>query len=612
MAQSYDKNSIETLDFREAVRLRVGMYLGSADSAGVVQALREIITNSIDEYTVGYGKTIEVEIDKTRFTVRDYARGVPFGERDDDGIDSMLAIYTLPHTGGKFSDKTYKFVAGQMGTGAKATALSSSYFKAVSFRNGEKATLELKDGNVTSFQKSKTKEKDGTLVIFEPSEEVFNLEPIHIDKKLIIEMLENWSFLSKGLEIKLNFNGEKHTFLNNNGIIDLIKKINRSPVHKTIIHQNTQENKSLVEVAFQWSKERDTIFKVFVNGLEIPDGGTPTTGAKTSLTRTVNNLSGLKISGDSVRKGLTIVVNCTVEVPSFANQTKSKVSNPELRGLADKAVAEGLRNFKENKTKEWEEIIKLLDKEQKAELAAERAREAILTAEKEVSQTRKKNLELPSKAVDATNKSGYREIFLTEGDSASAYLKSTRDPATQAVMPLRGKILNTYDLEFYEAYENQEVQDIFSLLGCGAGSAFNLKKLRYEKIIIASDGDEDGGHINLLLLALFLAHTPELIKQGYVYRVMPPFYRYQNKYFFSDEELNAFLAKNPNAEYTRYKGLGAMSEQEVEKYIMNDGRKLIQIKMEDLSEARELFDVFLGKNLERRRKVVQEGEWIND
>lgn len=611
---SYDKNSIETLEFKEAVRKRISMYMGSADNQGVLQCVREIITNSIDEYTMGFGSVIEVGLNENTVSVRDYARGVPFGTRDD-GVDSMIAVYTMPHSGGKFDNKTYQNVAGLNGIGAKGVALSSKSFKAVSYRDGEEASLLLGKGEVISFKKESSKKQNGTYVEFTPDESVYNLEPISIDYNEIKNMCEVWAYLSPGLTFVLENKKtkEKNRFSFKNGIKDLITKQISKPIHKTILYNKVEdESGNRIEVALQWSKDRIEKPFVFTNGLENSNGGTSLTGAKTALTRTVNLLAGTKLSGDTVRTGLYYALNASVANPSFSDQTKTKINNPELRGLADKAITDILKNFAKNNSKEWESIIEILIKEEKAELAAERAREAILTAEREVSQVKKKNFDMPVKAVDATNKRGYRELYLTEGDSASSYLKARRDAATQGIMPLRGKILNTYDLEFHEAYENQEVKDIYSLLGCGAGRSFNLAKLRYNKIILATDSDEDGGHISILLLALFLAHSPELIKQGLVYRVIPPFYRYKNKYFFSDEELKEFLKTNPKAEYARYKGLGAMSEDEVERFLMSDERKLVQIKFEDLNEVREMFDIFVGKNSEDRRKVVQEGEWLND
>ena len=611
---SYTSADIETLEFKDAVRQRISMYMGSADNMGVLQCVREIITNSIDEFTMGFGNKIEVVVDGNTVSIRDYARGVPFGSRED-GTDSMIAVYTMPHSGGKFSGKTYQNVAGLNGIGGKGVALSSSSFEAQSYRDGQMAILTLEKGEVTNFRTAKTRELNGTYVKFTPDQEVYNLEPINVSFEEIKNMCEIWAYLSAGLifEITNAKTKEKVVYNFKNGIKDLIKNKITKPAHKSIIYNSLEdENGNRIEIALQWSKDRVERPFTFTNGLENTNGGTTLTGAKTALTRTINNLSGVRLTGEAVRTGLYYAMSASVMNPSFSDQTKTKVNNPELRGLADKAITEALRDFAANNQKEWDSIIEIVVKEHKAELAAERAREAILTAEKEVSIVRKRNIDMPEKAVDATNKTGYRELYLTEGDSASAYLKARRNPATQGIMPLRGKILNTYDLEFHEAYENQEVKDIYSLLGCGAGRSFNLNKLRYNKIILATDGDSDGGHISILLLGLFLAHSPELIKQGLVYRVIPPFYRYKDKYFFSDEELETFLKTNPKAKYARYKGLGAMSEDEVERFLMSNERKLIQIKFEDLNEVKEMFDIFVGKNSEDRRKVVQEGEWLND
>lgn len=614
----YDAHSIQTLEFKDAIRTRVGMYLGDAGMGGVYQGIREIITNSIDEYTIGNGDTIWVTMSGDSIMVKDNASGVPFGARDD-GTDAMIAIYTMAHSGGKFDDKVYKNVAGLHGIGAKAVALSSSKFSAISTREGKRAELIIDKGEVVDFKiKPTTVKYTGTEVTYTPDPEVFHLEPVKIDFEVVKDMCKTWAYLSPGLKFELvdENKNEKTTYHFKDGVVDLLKESVKRPLHKDVVtwvEEDEEGNK--VTIAFQWSKDRKEVPRVFTNGLENVNGGTSLTGAKTALTRTVNNLSGVKLSGESVRMGLHYAISASIKNPSFSDQTKTKINNPELRGLTDKAFSNAIKDLSERKPADWEQIVQVLVREEEAEKAAEKAREKILAAEKELiaAGNKRTGFGLPAKAHDATNRTGYRELYLSEGDSASGLLIATRDAATQGIMPLRGKILNTFDLELHEAYENEEVKAIFTLLGSGAGSVYNPKKLKYDKIIIATDSDPDGHHISLLLIALFLRHTPQLIEDGHLFRVSAPFYgvKHSGKYhlLYSDEELVEFEKKYGKQKHLdRFKGLGAMTEELTEKHLMDpNNRKLIPIKMEDLDEMKDLFDTLMGKDIEGRRKLVSEG-----
>lgn len=612
--KQYNAKSIEHLTFTEGVRKRVGMYLGSADMQGVIQGLLEIVNNSVDEAIMGFGKEIIISIGKDKYYVEDFGRGIPVGP-NDKSKDVLVDMLTSAHSGAKFDSENYTKVRGLNGVGMSSAAASSEYFEVISKRDGYEWKLKLKDGIPLSdtVEKIKATKKTGTKVTCIPDPRVFSEEKINLDYNEIRDTIKEYAYFSPQCKFTLiNLETNKtESFHFKNGMRDFAKDLIKDPIHKTIIYNSGEENNVEYELILQWTKGKEKIY-TFVNGGSSPEGGTPVTGLKTALTTRINNLLNKKIDGDVIRRGLIAIISIKHPNPVFANQTKTKINNAELRGLISQAALKGLEEFERQYKKEYDTLLEYIVKSDKAERAALRAREAILTAEREVSQVKKKNFDMPVKAVDATNKTGYREIFLTEGDSASSFLKSTRDAATQAVMPLRGKILNTYDLEFHEAYENQEVKDIFTLLGCGAGNAFNLKKLRYDKIIIASDSDEDGGHISLLLIALFLAHAPQLITGGYLYRVIAPFYKYKNTYFYSDEELNNYLKLHPNIEYARYKGLGAMNEEEVSELVMGGNRKLVQIKLDDLTKATKMFDIFLGKDTVRRKELVEEGEWLYD
>ena len=384
---NYTAQDIETLSFRDAIRERVAMYMGSADNQGVLQCVREIITNSIDEATMGYGDLIVVELDKdNKVTVADYARGVPFGERED-GTEAMEAIYTMAHTGGKFNEKIYQNVAGMNGIGSKGVALSSSYFKAVSYRDGKKATLVLKDGIKQSFEiVDDAAHKPGTVVSFIPSPEVYNLEPIKIDFEELKEMCKNWAYLTKGVKFRLinHLTNEKIEYFSKNGILDFLKDSIKKPIHKTPLYISIKEDEIECEVAMQWAADRKEHWYVFTNGLANAEGGTSLTGVKTAITNFFKKKFKGEFSPEVARSGLFYVVNCKVPNPSFANQTKTKVNNPELRGLAQRATGQMLEEFSRRYVNEFDSIIDLLTKELKAERAAEKARKQVLEASKEI------------------------------------------------------------------------------------------------------------------------------------------------------------------------------------------------------------------------------------
>ena len=400
----YEANDIETLSFRDAVRERVAMYMGSADNQGVLQCVRELITNSIDEMTMGYGDEIIIQLGKDNtVSVIDNARGVPFGLRED-GTEAMEAIYTMPHTGGKFDEKIYQNVAGMNGIGAKGVALSSSWFQAISFRDGKAAELVLKDGIKTRFEiHDESSVKSGTWVQFTPSPEVYNLEPIHFNFEDLKEMCKNWSYLTKGVSFKLEnlITIESVIYKSENGILDFLKDSIKKPIHRTPLYISVEEKGIKCEVAMQWAADRQEHWFVFTNGLANVEGGTSLTGVKTAITNFFKKRFKGEFSADTARNGLFYIVNCKVPNPSFANQTKTKVNNPELRGLAQRATGQMLEEFSRRYVNEFDSILELLTKELKAERAAERARKQVLEASKEIEKNQKKKVFASDKLTSA-------------------------------------------------------------------------------------------------------------------------------------------------------------------------------------------------------------------
>ena len=465
---NYTAQDIETLSFRDAVRERVAMYMGSADNQGVLQCVREIITNSIDEMTMGFGDTIYVELDKDNcVTVSDNARGVPFGLRED-GTEAMEAIYTLPHTGGKFNEKIYQNVAGQNGIGSKGVALSSSFFMAVSTRDGQQATLVLKNGIKESFtiEKNIGGKEHGTLVCFKPSQEVYNLEPIQINFDDLKEMCRNWSYLTKGVTFKLDnlITNETVTYKSENGILDFLKDSIKKPIHKTPLYISVKEGGIECEVAMQWAADRKEHWYVFTNGLANVEGGTSLTGVKTAITNFFKKKFKGEFSPEVARSGLFYVVNCKVPNPSFANQTKTKVNNPELRGLAQRATGQMLDEFSRRYVNEFDSIIDLLTKELKAERAAEKARKQVLEASKEIEKNQKKKVFASDKLKDAEFLGPNATLLVVEGNSAMGGMAQARDYTKYGILAIRGKIINCLSNPEEKIFNNEEIKLLLSAM----------------------------------------------------------------------------------------------------------------------------------------------------
>ena len=606
----YNANDIETLSFRDAVRERVAMYMGSADNQGVLQCIREIITNSIDEATVGYGNLIVVELEENnKVTVADYARGVPFGLRDD-GTEAMTALYTMPHTGGKFNERVYKNVAGQNGTGGKGVALSSVYFKAVSYRDGQKATLILKDGIKESFEiVEDTVHQPGTVVTFIPSPEVYNLEPIHINFEDMKEMCKNWSYLSKGVKFQLinHITNEKVEYYSANGILDFLKESVKKPIHKTPLYISIKENGIECEVAMQWAADRKEHWYVFTNGLINVEGGTSLTGVKTALTNFFKKKFKGEFSPEVARSGLFYVVNCTVPKPSFANQTKTKINNPELRGLAQRATGQMLDEFSRRYVNEFDSIIDLLTKELKAERAAEKARKQVLEASKEIEKNQKKKVFASDKLKDAEFLGPNATLLIVEGDSALGGMAQARDYTKYGLLGIRGKMINCLSNPEEKIFNNEEIKLLLSAMNIVPGK-YNASKLRYGKLGICTDADSDGYHIGLLIIAALTYLAPEFIKEGRLCWLRAPLYieTYKNKetYYFTDEELAEAKKKNKvKGQLSRNKGLGEMDAETARISMFTPEFQRLEV-LEYSPEAFDLLYNLMGIDVEPRREFI--------
>lgn len=569
---SYDANSIETLSFRDAIRSRAAMYMGSEDNQGVLQCIREIITNSIDEATMGYGNEIEVTLSKdNRITIRDNGRGAPFGKRED-GTEALEAIYTMPHSGGKFSDKIYQNVAGLNGIGAKGTALTSDVFEVWSKRDSQVAYLRLEKGIKESFTISPSDSKyNGTIVSFIPSQEVYHLEPISIKFEDIKKMCRDWSYLYPQILFILNndLTGEKIQYQSKNGLLDFLKNNDVKAIHKTPLHILLKEDQIEAEIVMEWTNSRSETSFTFTNGLENSNGGTSLTGVKTALT----NFFKKKIKGegspDILRKGLLYAVSCKVPNPSFANQTKTKVNTPELRGLCQRATTQMLEDFERKHFDEFQKILDLLLKEVKADVAAERARQAILNHEKEQKANEKKKLLNYDKLRDA-RKLGKDSILLcVEGLSAGGSMSIGRDPNTYGILMLRGKAKNLLKATIEEGLNNEEVKLLLQALGLTYGKPYNSERLRYGRVALAVDGDFDGSHIGLLLMAMLQVLAPQFLKENRLFWLRAPTCKVETKaktyYYYNEEEFR----NHPKGNITFFKGLGQMTDEDLKNSMFN-------------------------------------------
>ena len=568
MEPNYTINDIETLSFKDGVRQRIAMYLGSADMQGVYNAIQEIISNSIDEYYMGYGKHIYIGLynDKEGDTIciSDEGRGIPFGVKPD-GSNVLVDIFSKPHTGGKFNDKVYNSVAGLNGIGAKATCLSSLYFKVVSRRDGKQATAEWRKGVLVSYSEDVWHSKEtGTYVKFIPDPEVYNLEPIKVEFKALCEKCKNLSYLTKGLTFSLLDNDEHKptvSYCAKNGLLDLIKDNADRAIHVMPAYHVMKEGNIECEVALMWTKGKEKSF-TFTNGLCQSEGGTSLTGVKTAITNFVKKQFKGEFDGDLARAGLIYAVSCKIPNPSFANQTKTKINNPELRGIAQRATGIALDQFMNRRPNDFKAVMDALATERKAEQAAEKARRAVLEKVREVTNAGKKAMIDADKLADAENLGENAVLLLVEGKSAGGAMQRVRDPKKYGILKLRGKIINALSNDMDKVLANEEVTLFLKATGINI-SNYRESKFRYGKVAICVDADDDGMHIACLIIALLYKFAPEFLKEGRLCWLHAPLFKVTSgkttKYFYTEEQVNQAKVTGTRS---RFKGLGEMKDED--------------------------------------------------
>ena len=616
MAETYDVNSIQSLSFREGVRTRIQMYLGSDDIEGTYQALKEIINNSTDEALAGYGKRIEITLESKTNTVsvRDYGRGVPFGIREN-GENVLVSIFTKSHTGGKFSHDAYKNASGLNGIGGSCVCLSSKTFVVQSFRDGKNATASFEKGVLKYYTENKSKNPNGTRIDFSPDPEVFSNGPIGYEFSRICQDIQDISYLYPGIEFVVSDGETTKTYCAKNGIIDFVSANVKKPLQKSIITGSATDGTDSLEIAFQWGTKHETAY-VFVNGLRCPEGGSPITGARSAITKTFNTLANASFDGEYIRKNLFYVINCKVENPSFANQTKSKINNASLRTLASTAFSNALKDMAAQHSNEFSAIVEMLTKIEKAEAAATRAREAVLNMEKKETEQRKRKVTSSDKFKDCEKHGQDSMLIICEGNSALGGLMPARDVKTEALYAVRGKVKNLMKHPLDECLENQEVSDIIMALGCGIQDRYNSKKLNYGKVAIAVDADVDGYNIMCLITTLFYVLMPKFIEEGRLGWLRAPLYRLskgnQHVYAYDEDELAELRKTRSGWEQSRYKGLGEMVADDMEESMLHPtNRRLDILTINDAESAAESLQMLMGTEVEGRRDFLFENVDFN-
>lgn len=603
--ENYGINDIESLSFKDGVRTRIPMYLGTDDTDGIYQALKEVINNSTDEAIMGFGDTINIELNEetNEISVQDYGRGIPFGIREN-GENVLVSVFSKPHTGGKFNNKIYTTSSGLNGIGIKATCLSALDFTAISQRDNRHAIAKFHKGELVDYHEKDVKrlQMNGTYIRFIPDKEVFkNMEePFTFDR--ICQEIENIAFLNKGVHFNVKCSNKEKHFYSKNGIADFIKSKVKKPLMRKPILASAKDNEDELEIAFMWSNDSAQSY-VFVNGLYCSEGGAPITGAKTSITQQMKKLSKKDFDPDLIRKGLVFAINCKVQNPSFANQTKSKINNPNLRTLASQAFREGLEKFA--LTSDFDIIINILEKSQKAENAANRARQAVLESDKEKTVMRSKKALVLDKISDARILGLNSHLLICEGKSARGSAEKGRDKDYHGIFEARGKMINPLTAQEEKYFNNEEIKLLQVAIGVDYGKPLDLKKLRYGYVDFFVDPDVDGAHIFLLGLLNLWKICPEYVKQGRIGWYHAPLFivenRGKNTYFYTDEDYN-MNGRILKGEVRRVKGIGLLEKHELQEAIFQSEKAHEVFKY--TPEAMEALEALMGADVQPKKDYV--------
>lgn len=625
---TYNDDDIKVLKGLEAVRKRPGMYIGSTSSRGLHHLVWEIVDNSIDEALAGFSDIIKVFINKDNsITVTDNGRGIPTGTNPKTGVSTIETVFTVLHAGGKFGGGGYKVSGGLHGVGASVVNALSSFLEVNVFQNGSMYSMTFENGGKVVEKLRMVDEcdaeKTGTSVTFIPDPEIFT-ETTNFDFDLLKTRLRELAFLNKWLKIILT--DERHDekvqeeFLYDGGIKEYVKLLNKNKklLNKNIVHVEGKIGDVVVEVALQYNKSYSELIYSFVNNINTHEGGTHEDGVKQALTKEIKRYAKDKkilkekdeiLIGEDVREGIVMIISCKHPNPQFEGQTKTKLGNSEVKKIVSNIFSEGIEKFLVENPKEAKIIVEKAIATSKARIAAKKARE--LTR-------RKGGLELTTqwgKLTDCSCKDVKKsELFIVEGNSAAGPAKQGRDSKIQAVLPIRGKILNVEKARLDKILANEEIRSLITAFGTGVGVEFDIEKLRYNKIIIMTDADVDGSHIRTLLLTFFYRYFKPLVEGGHIYAAQPPLFKIShgktNKYVLNQEELDEYvdnLGEKTKYEISRMKGLGEMDSIELKETTMDiESRNLLKIELDDAILADETFQILMGEEVAPRRKFIED------
>ena len=621
--QEYGASQIQVLEGLEAVRKRPGMYIGSTGPRGLHHLVYEIVDNSIDEALQGYCDRIYVSLNEDgSVTVKDDGRGIPVETHPKTGKSTLETVLTVLHAGGKFGGGGYKVSGGLHGVGISVVNALSKWLVADVYRNGKIYRQTYEKGITTSeLEVVGESHHTGTIINFMPDETIF--DEIEFKYETLEHRLRELSFLNKGVKIvfedKREGSERKKEFHYEGGLVEFVKYLNKTktPIHDDIVHIDKKIGDSIVEIAMQYTDGYTENIYSFANNIDTHEGGTHLAGFKSALTKTVNEYAKRNklikenegnLTGEDIREGLTAVISVKLPDPQFEGQTKTKLGNTYMRGNVDGVTVEELGAFLEENPTTARTIVDKGLRAQRAREAAKRARE--LTRRKSVLES----TSLPGKLADCAEKDPSKsEIFLVEGDSAGGSAKQGRDRHTQAILPLRGKILNVEKSRLDRILSSDEIKNMITAFGCGIGNDFDLEKARYHKIVIMTDADVDGAHIRTLLLTFFFRYMRPLIENGYVYAAQPPLYKVKKQkkeyYVYSDKELEVLLEEigRTGVELQRYKGLGEMNAEQLWDTTMNpETRTLLQVTIEDAVMADQVFSMLMGDKVGPRKEFIEE------
>lgn len=618
---AYNAEQIQVLEGLEAVRKRPGMYIGSTSARGLHHLVYEIVDNSIDEALAGHCKNINVFIgaDNT-IKVIDDGRGMPVDQHPKLKKPAVEVIHTVLHAGGKFGGGGYKVSGGLHGVGASVVNALSEWMIVQVKRDGKIYQVEFNRGKTIGEMKiiGETDER-GSETVFKPDFQIF--EELIFDYQTLEHRLKELAFLNKGIRISLTDEREdskkKSLFFYEGGIREFVGYLNknRTPIHDTILYYETVVEGNAVEISMQYTDGYSENIYTFANNISTHEGGTHLSGFKSALTRVVNDYARKKsvlkekdenLTGEDIREGLTAIISLKLSDPQFEGQTKTKLGNSEIRGITESVASEMISNFLEENPSEAKVIIEKCIRASRAREAARKAREM----------TRRKGLldgmTLPGKLADCADKNpANTELYIVEGDSAGGSAKMGRDRATQAILPLRGKIINVEKANFTRLFNSSEIRAMITAFGCGIGEEFDVEKLRYHKIVIMTDADVDGAHIRTLLLTFFFRYMRPLLDEGYIYIAQPPLYKFKKgqkeMYAYSDAELQTFIEEHGKGDIQRYKGLGEMNHDQLWETTMDPAsRTIIQVAIDDAVEADLIFSILMGEKVEPRKEFIEE------